>query len=72
MTTVGYGDISSISVYGRLISMINAIWGTFIISLLVASIGKIFQLSEAQEKAIEDIKRRDEKMKEKEEREEMR
>ena len=72
MTTVGYGDISSISVYGRLISMINAVWGTFIISLLVASIGKIFQLSEAQEKAIEDIKRRDEKMKEKEEREEMR
>jgi hypothetical protein len=46
MTTVGYGDISSISVFGRLISMLNAIWGAFIISLLVASIGKIFELSE--------------------------
>jgi len=46
MTTVGYGDITSISVFGRLISMLNAIWGAFIISLLVASIGKIFELSE--------------------------
>jgi Ion channel len=46
MTTVGYGDIASVSVYGRLISMVNAIWGAFIISLLVASIGKIFELTD--------------------------
>ena len=46
MTTVGYGDIASVSVFGRLISMVNAVWGTFIISLLVASIGRIFELNE--------------------------
>ena len=56
MTTVGYGDIASISVFGRLISMINAIWGAFIISMLVASIGKIFTPSDNQAKAIEEIK----------------
>jgi voltage-gated potassium channel len=56
MTTVGYGDIASISVFGRLISMINAIWGAFIISMLVASIGKIFTPTDNQAKAIEEIK----------------
>ena len=57
MTTVGYGDIAAISSYGRMISIMNALWGAFIISLLVASIGKIFELSEEQRKAIEEIKK---------------
>ena len=46
MTTVGYGDVYAVSPFGRAISVINALWGTFIISMLVASIGKIFELNE--------------------------
>lgn len=55
MTTVGYGDVYAVSPFGRVISIINALWGAFIISLLVASIGKIFELSENQKKAIIEI-----------------
>lgn len=46
MTTVGYGDVFAVSPYGRMISILNALWGAFIISLLVASIGRIFELNE--------------------------
>jgi len=46
MTTVGYGDVYAVSTYGRMISILNALWGAFIISLLVASIGRILELSE--------------------------
>lgn len=55
MTTVGYGDVYAVSPFGRIISIINALWGAFIISLLVASIGKIFELSDNQKKAIVEI-----------------
>jgi len=46
MTTVGYGDVVAVSPFGRLISIVNALWGAFIISMLVAFIGKIFALNE--------------------------
>jgi len=46
MTTVGYGDVYAVSPFGRYISIINALWGAFIISMLVASIGKVFDMSE--------------------------
>lgn len=46
MTTVGYGDVYAVSPFGRMISIINALWGAFVISLLVSSIGRVFDLSE--------------------------
>ena len=55
MTTVGYGDTTAVSNYGRVVSTINALWGAFIISMLMASIGKIFDLSEGQKHAIVEI-----------------
>lgn len=55
MTTVGYGDVTAISPFGRVVSIINALWGAFIISLLVASINNIFDLNENQRKAVKDI-----------------
>ena len=61
MTTVGYGDVYSISTFGRLISIGNALWGAFIISCLVASMGRIFDLSEQQKKAIQEINERKQK-----------
>lgn len=55
MTTVGYGDVAAITPFGRAVSIINALWGAFIISLLVASINNIFDLNENQRKAVKDI-----------------
>jgi len=55
MTTVGYGDVYAISPFGRMISVMNAIWGAFVISLMVASINNIFQLNESQKKAVAEI-----------------
>jgi hypothetical protein len=55
MTTVGYGDVFAVSPFGRVISIINALWGAFIISLLVGSISGIFNLSDNQKKAVAEI-----------------
>lgn len=55
MTTVGYGDVYAVSPFGRCISIINALWGAFLISMLVASMGKIFELSDNQKRAIAEI-----------------
>jgi len=41
MTTVGYGDVFAISYFGRVVSIVNAIWGAFIISCLVATLSKV-------------------------------
>lgn len=59
MTTVGYGDIAAISDFGRVISILNALWGAFIISLLVASIRRIFALNDGQLRAIQEIKEKE-------------
>jgi hypothetical protein len=45
MTTVGFGDIVAYSYFGRVIIMITAFWGAFLISLLIVSVSKIFELS---------------------------
>jgi hypothetical protein len=55
MTTVGYGDVFAVSPFGRIISIINALWGAFVISLLVGSIQGIFVLSDDQKRAVADI-----------------
>lgn len=58
MTTVGYGDVFSVSPFGRIISIINALWGAFVISMLVASIGQVFDLNDSQKQAIVQITNR--------------
>eukprot|EP00349_Pseudokeronopsis_sp_Brazil_P007586 CAMPEP_0202967452 /NCGR_PEP_ID=MMETSP1396-20130829/12292_1 /ASSEMBLY_ACC=CAM_ASM_000872 /TAXON_ID= /ORGANISM="Pseudokeronopsis sp., Strain Brazil" /LENGTH=247 /DNA_ID=CAMNT_0049692473 /DNA_START=937 /DNA_END=1680 /DNA_ORIENTATION=- len=55
MTTVGYGDVYAVSPFGRVISIMNALWGAFVISLLVGSISNIFELSDDQKHAIAEI-----------------
>ena len=55
MTTVGYGDVFAASTFGRFISVVNALWGAFIISLLVSAIGQIFDLSDTQKAAVAEI-----------------
>jgi hypothetical protein len=44
MTTVGFGDIVPFSLFGRIVIMITSLWGAFLISLLIVSVAKIFEL----------------------------
>ena len=44
MTTVGYGDIYPVTVFGRIIGVIAALWGTFVISLLIIVATEVFAL----------------------------
>jgi len=52
ITTVGYGDLVAFSYFGRVIIMMTAFWGAFLISLLIFSVGKIFELTRNQKKAM--------------------
>ena len=52
MTTVGYGDMYPVTLFGRIIGVICAFWGTFIISLLIIVAERIFALRHVEEKAL--------------------
>ena len=52
MTTVGFGDLVPYSFVGRVIIMITSFWGAFIISLVIVSVTKIFELNRNQKKAM--------------------
>lgn len=45
MTTVGFGDFYAISILGRIISIIAAFWGTFLISLMVAALSNMLEFN---------------------------
>ena len=47
--TLGYGDIGPCTPPGRVISMILAIWGTFLASLLVLVVQKMYAFDEEQQ-----------------------
>ena len=55
LTTVGYGDITAKSMLGKTVIMISAIWGAFIISLIVLVVASVFDLKKQQKKAMRDI-----------------
>ena len=44
LTTVGYGDVSPCTFPGRVIAMISALWGAFLISILVLTVSSVFEL----------------------------
>jgi hypothetical protein len=48
MTTVGYGDLFPLSMYGKIISMILAFFGAFIISLFVVVSTNVLEFSKRQ------------------------
>lgn len=52
MTTVGFGDLVPFSYIGRIIIMITSFWGAFLISLVIVSVTKMFELSRNQKKAM--------------------
>ena len=52
MTTVGYGDIAPGTDFGKVIMMFTAIWGTFLISLLILIAADIFAMTINEQKAL--------------------
>lgn len=56
ITTVGYGDIVCKTMGGQLTAIFIALWGTFIVSLLVLVAGSIFELKPEEVKAVRQAK----------------
>lgn len=51
MTTVGYGDYYPKTNMGRIIGLIIAFWGVFIVSLFVVSLSNMFEFDSGEMKA---------------------
>lgn len=56
LTTVGYGDISPSTIPGRMICMISALWGAFLIGAIVSCLNDTFGLTYEQELALGKIR----------------
>jgi hypothetical protein len=52
LTTVGYGDVYPSTYFGRATIMVAAFWGTFLISLMIMSVSRIFNLKDTEQKAL--------------------
>lgn len=55
MFTVGYGDVIPQTKMGKILTIMVAFWGAFLISMSVVTVTNIFQLNESQLKANKDI-----------------
>lgn len=56
ITTVGYGDIYPKTMMGKLTAVFTAIFGAFLISILVLAVGSIFSLTKNQQRALRHIR----------------
>lgn len=50
MTTVGYGDYIPKTNMGRIIGVVIAFWGLFIVSLVVVSLSNMFEFDKGEQK----------------------
>lgn len=56
MTTVGYGDVVPHTTPGRFICMFTALWGAFMVSIMVLMVNNFFELDKNQNEALLHIK----------------
>lgn len=52
MTTVGYGDYYAKTLMGRIIGLIIAFWGVFIVSLFTVTLANLFEFDQGEMKVI--------------------
>jgi Ion channel len=52
MTTVGYGDVTPITIPGRTLAFLLCIWGVFLVSLMVLTLFETLKLSEEEKRAL--------------------
>ena len=52
MTSVGYGDISPESPIGKIIGILCAIWGVFIVAVMVGVITNILSLNSKESQSL--------------------
>ena len=57
MTTVGFGDYYPSTHLGRMIGVMSALWGTFLVSLMVVALTNFSEFDKGQQYAYEQIKR---------------
>lgn len=53
MTTVGYGDIYPKTTMGRIVGIIIALWGLFLVSIFTVTLSNLFTFSMGEKKAYE-------------------
>ena len=51
MTTVGFGDMVPWTPFGKIISIFNALFGGFVVTLTIVKLGGIFDFNIQQRKA---------------------
>ena len=52
MTTVGYGDMTPVTIPGRILSFIMCIWGVFLVSMMVLTLLQKLGLTEEEQLAL--------------------
>jgi potassium intermediate/small conductance calcium-activated channel subfamily N protein 2 len=53
MTTVGYGDFYPKTNIGRMVGIVVAFWGVFMVSLFVVSLSAVLEFGSGEMKAFE-------------------
>src|SRR3990167_3558633 len=64
MTTVGYGEIFPITVWGRLFTIAATIWGSFMVSMIIVTLTGSVQFTSEEEAAYTEICTKDKSLKE--------
>jgi len=49
LTTVGYGDISPQTIFGKAIIMFTAVWGAIMVSFVVLVVSNAFNMTEVED-----------------------
>lgn len=57
MTTIGYGDYYPRTLYGRILDTLIAVWGSFILSLIIRVLTSLINLESSENKALNILRR---------------
>jgi voltage-gated potassium channel Kch len=57
MTTVGYGDITPKTTFGRVVAILAAFVGTLLISLIIASVTNFIVMNDKEQHAVTQIEK---------------